>query len=359
MILHAMFLKFRSNSFLCSIDGAGGTGSGSGATVSAPAGNGGDAADAGSAGSSAPSGVPAAGTSDARESTERDDDVFSGFEDAPDDVDVVEVQPTAPTPAPSIKRTPPPGAPVPPAQAQPQAPAAHPAVQPQAQPQPPVPVAPPGPQPQPAQESQEPEPLSAAEPGQIAASLEANREAAIAHLAKVRFALTPEEITGLEENAGEAVPKLLAKVFVESQINAMRFMSTSVPALVKQGIETQMRISRNENDFYTHWKGQIKKSEHHALVGQYARGYRAANPRATKVELITAVGHMVLSSLGRQALPVNQAPGAQALPNGNGHAAARQVHPFVPAVGGAGGPQQPNAGDSDPWGGMAGDYDEG
>lgn len=371
MLTNRLFEKLHNRiemRFICLVGEAPAAPAGGGGAPPASEGSSGSPPASGNGGASALPSDP----SSPKDSNEPDEDVFKGFDqflgsDPDDDTASPATTPTN-LPAGGVGDTGAPRAPAaaaPPAQTaggqqppQPAAPAAPPPVAASA-PTPPGPVqTPPA-----AAEPAAPE-LSWTEPDRIAAAMTQNRDAVIDHLAKSgRFAVTPEELQGLEEDAATTLPKIMARTFVEAHTSMMNFVAQAVPQMIQRGVQQQVRIQRNESEFYAAWKGKgIDRNTHHEVVGRYARAYRQANPTATKQQLIASVGAMVLAELG---LPLSQPnsgapPSPPVAPTNGSRAAPRAVQPFTPAVGGgAGQPRQPaEAQPGDEWSGFAGEYED-
>lgn len=257
---------------------------------------------------------------------------WSALGAAGDEYDVVEV-PERPPAAPQ--------APTPPAK--PQEP--PPAVPQQAPAEPAVPPA--AAQPHETGTGEAGRPLSASDPWRIAEGLEANREAVIAHLAQSKFALSEEDIKALDTDVTVAVPQLLARVFLESQMSMQKFLAQAVPGMVKQyNTVSRANDDAEEKFFNAHRALDRNNPQHRATTVRIASLYRQANPGIPLDQLIREVGPMVMA-----ALQVN-APPAQA-----GAAPARpKAAAFVPAVNGGGG-MIPTPAESSPWEGLGRDYD--
>lgn len=213
------------------------------------------------------------------------------------------------------------------------------------------------PSPAPATPTPQPENVpapSAGDPLALAQSIEQHRDAAIEHLAKTRFALSEAELAELETDVTAAVPKLLSRVFLEAQVNSMKFLAQAIPQMFQQ----QTRVSKANGDaekkfFESHKELDINNPQHKQLVAQYAIAFRQVNPQATLDEVIKQVGVMAKTALGVAAAPAATTPTAPALPPG-----APAAMPFRPAVGSGAPPATPVPVDNNPWSGMAGNFDD-
>jgi hypothetical protein len=193
-------------------------------------------------------------------------------------------------------------------------------------------------------------PLSAADPWKIAEAIEANRDAAIAHLAVSKFALSEEDTKALDTDPASAVPRLLARVFVESQVSMQKFLAQAVPGMVKKyNSVTSANDSAEKKFFDAHKALNMNDPLHRSTTVRIASLYRQANPGIPLDQLIAEVGPMVMASLRIN----GGAPAQPAAPA----AAPRGGHAFRPAVNGGGG-LSPTAAPVDEWAGLGRNYDE-
>ena len=225
----------------------------------------------------------------------------------------------------------------PPAGAQAPAAVAPPAAQPQA-PQQPTPTEQPG----------EARPLTAADPMGIAAGLEANRDAIITHLAQTKFGLSESDIKDLDTDVTVAVPKLLARVFLESQMSMQKFLAQAVPGMLQKYNKVTSANDSAEKKFFAAHKGLDQNNpQHRDAVVRMATVYRQANPNIPLDQLIQEVGPMVMT-----VLKIGAAPPAR-----SAAAAPRGGTPFTPAVNGGGG-LSPTSEPVNEWAGLGQTYDE-
>lgn len=189
------------------------------------------------------------------------------------------------------------------------------------------------------------------DPASIAAYLQTNESAAVAHIAETAFALTKEEIEELDTNAVQAIPKLLAKGFVKAQQNMLNQLARIVPHMIQRQTEAVARNAAAESEFYDKWPG-LKKDQQVTIGGQtmdvgtlvrrYAAVFRQQHPQATREELFANLGPMVHMAAGIPATaptmngsgtPAPQTnPMAQATPGSPTRVAAPT--PFSPALSG-------------------------
>lgn len=185
-------------------------------------------------------------------------------------------------------------------------------------------------------------PLSLAEPGRLAEAMASQEAAIVEEAARTMFALSPEEITGLEENAVAVIPKLLARTYFQAQRSMLTTLQRALPAMLGNHLTQKQKHDTNENTFYDKWKDSgIDRAQHGALVTRLAAMYRQMNPKATFDQMVSDLGPMVVMAAKIQP----PAPAPQ--PRGGNGFARPQVQPFVPAGGGPGAMSSQSQGD--PW----------
>lgn len=309
-------------------DGAGSAPSASSPASSAPSSGGGNA---GGGGDSTPSSSSPADTS-----TDTND--FADF-DPYADMDEVDV------PEPAAK----PGSDVPPTAGDASVPKA-PVVPPPggvsepkaAEVSPPVPVA------------QVPAPASSAPMSEIdgiVAGLDQERPALQKWLSENVYALSKEEKDSLETEAITVLPRLLARVHMEISKSVLQQIQNFVPKMAQEAIGKFKASTDKRNEalgaFYKA-NPSLKAGDHDAVVDQYARMFRANNPRASREEAFKFVGAAVAAhfgiSLGAAPVPV--------APKGNG-----STPPFQPARPGARQVAQTPVGGQE-WSGLGQDFDD-
>lgn len=231
-----------------------------------------------------------------------------------DDIDVevpegTPAQPTAPVePAPPAPVTPAPVTAPAPASAAPQAPAAPATTETPA----PVPEA-------------TPEPASTNTPAGMIAYISQNRPIA-EQAAASHFTLNDDQLAELETAPGVAIPKMLARVYLDTMTSTLQHVQNMLPGMIDSHQSSRTVEAKNEEQFFGTWP-QLKG--HEASVAKIAKAFRSSNPAATKEEFVQNVGAMAVVALK---LP-NAAPAAPAA------SAQTTATPFVPA--GSGGSTAP------------------
>lgn len=228
------------------------------------------------------------------------------------------VPPTVPaTAAPAAPATPAtPAQPAPPVAQQPNATAAQPTQQTTAPAQSDTAGQPPAPR------------FDPTDPLSVASGLGQMRNEAIAHIAKTMFPLTEKDIEGLETNAGEVIPQLLARVFVAAQETYLQQLSRMIPAAFQRLNEKQTAFKKNEEAFFKAWP-QLNVQTHGELIQRVGKVWRQQNPTATLEQAVKEIGPMVAFMAG---VPLTASTQQPASPN-NGVRHAPQPA-FQPATSG-------------------------
>lgn len=135
------------------------------------------------------------------------------------------------------------------------------------------------------------------------------------------YALDQADAQRLQTEPELVLPSLAAKVHLEVLDAVMAQLPQRVTQMITHHAEATKRERQAEEEFFAPFPDLKGHRDAVLRVGQM---YRAANPKATKQEAITAIGNFVRQSLGIQPpAPVQTAP---AVPN-----------PFVPAGSSGGG----------------------
>jgi hypothetical protein len=189
------------------------------------------------------------------------------------------------------------------------------------------------------------------DPAILSQHLAQNEAQAVELVAQQMFQLSPEEKEALEQDVIGTVPKLLAKVFVKQQQNALTQMGRMIPMMIQRHLQAVKRNDGNEGKFYQRWP-DIDREKHHDSVVKYASVYRQMHPQASLEQMIEDLGPMVM--MANKIVPQSLRPAAPA-------AAARQSGtpatsangrgppstPFVPA--GTGAAQAPRTPELEAW----------
>lgn len=116
---------------------------------------------------------------------------------------------------------------------------------------------------------------------------------------KKRFALDDAAAAKLEDNPKEAIPELLASVYMDSVEAAVRGVVNMLPQVVHGMIQGNNNSVQLEQRFYKEWPTLRK---YHSDVLKVARIYRQTYPEASVKETIKDVGLQVsaMKDLGKQ-----------------------------------------------------------
>lgn len=192
------------------------------------------------------------------------------------------------------------------------------------------------------QPPQQPEGAAALDPYDpiaLAQHLSANRAQAIEHSAAQMFQLSQEEREAIEQDVIGTLPKLMARVYVESQQGVLNQLGRIIPTMVERHTASVRKNMENESKFFSRWKDLgLDPVKHGDLARKYGAVYRQMHPQATLEQMIEDLGPMVM--MAAKVIPSVGAPGANGTA-GAGRAAtpptarnARGSQPFTPAGGG-------------------------
>jgi hypothetical protein len=257
------------------------------------------------------------------------DDYESSLDDLPASIPAVSTKPPVAAQPPQVPATPP----VAPAAAAPQPPAAPAAPDAGTQPPAEAPAA-----------TATPTDVPPADVDSLIAAFD-SQAAEIFQQVAPQFNLTPEQITELETDAANALPKLLATTYMKSIKTAMTAMQQLVPQMIQKTIAQQEAGREMESAFFKQWN-QLDRSKHGNDIRMFAKTFSAANPRMTQAELFSLVGAAVMAKNGLAMSPTAPA------------AAAQPAMGFTPAVASAPVTHQKPVDDSNPFSGMGRHFDE-
>jgi hypothetical protein len=178
--------------------------------------------------------------------------------------------------------------------------------------------------------------LDTFDPAALSQHLASNEASAVQFAAENVFKLSPEEVEALESNVIEAVPKLLAKVLVKSQLNTLSQMARVIPAMIQRQTEAVKQNTANETKFYGRWP-DIKAEQHGDLVRKYAAVYRQMHPNVTLDQMVEDLGPMIMMAAKIVPQIGGAAPGqpAQAMTPAPANGRSPPPPPFTPAGAGA------------------------
>jgi hypothetical protein len=176
----------------------------------------------------------------------------------------------------------------------------------------------------------------------------ANQTALADWASRELFKLSDEDVTSLDTNAADAIPKFMGRVYTQAMQSTVNLIKNLVPEMVNSGITTQQAGAQRANEALSEFyqsNPHLSADQHGAAVDRWARSFRAMNPQAPRAEAIAFVGKAVSAEFGLW-------PGQGA---GNG-AARRAAAPFAPARPGGRAPAT-QKGPQDPYAGMEEDFD--
>jgi hypothetical protein len=158
------------------------------------------------------------------------------------------------------------------------------------------------------------------------------RQTAEGVLVNSHYNLSKEDADALNLDAGQVIPKLMARVYLDAVTAAVNVISQSLPHTVMNTIEAHNGYQKNETEFFGEWPGL---KDHYAEVLRVGQVFRHLNPSASKADFVRSVGAQVAMALG---LTAEQARGTRAPAQQPGPRVLRHIppaasarHPMAPA----------------------------
>lgn len=143
------------------------------------------------------------------------------------------------------------------------------------------------------------------------------REQAEATLATHHYALSEEQAAELDENIAVAVPKMMARVYMDSVTNTLAHVLQNLPGLVDNVLSQREVVQASEESFFASWP---KLRDQRETVTNIAQVYRQLHPAASSEQFIREVGAQTMVALK---ISVDEVPAE--LP-------VAKAQPFVPAA---------------------------
>jgi len=103
------------------------------------------------------------------------------------------------------------------------------------------------------------------------------------------FQMSEEQVEEFRDNPNAVLPKLLAKAAMSTFDSLIQGVQKQLHTVVAEVIDLRQRSSEGEQAFYTVWP-QLKDAKYRNTVNRIADTYRAANPTATREQIIREVG---------------------------------------------------------------------
>ena len=145
-----------------------------------------------------------------------------------------------------------------------------------------------------------------------------NRELAENLLATQHYVLPEELVEEIQTSPETAVPKMMAKVYLDAVANSLSHMVNMLPSLIQTTQQQTTIAQQAEEKFFATWP-QLR--EHSDTVMKFAHAYRHVYPTAGLDEFIQNVGAQAMIALKMQ--PGEQPPPQQP---------QQQPQPFQPAA---------------------------
>ena len=115
-------------------------------------------------------------------------------------------------------------------------------------------------------------------------------------LAVGHFALSDELAAELEDDPAKAVPKLMARLYLDAVENASATVMQLLPQVLERYQQNTSQADKARDDFFTVWD-KLDPEEHKDALARIGTAYRTANPQATPEEFIRDVGAATMVAL--------------------------------------------------------------
>lgn len=140
----------------------------------------------------------------------------------------------------------------------------------------------------------QPTPTPAASPDDITKVYSDWRSETEDLLAKHHYKLSEEDMIQIDSNPQEALPRMMARVYMDAVSAAITQVLTYLPQTMRQVTEQERINNESESAFFSKWPALKEKKEAVLSIGQV---YRQMNPRATAEQFINEVGAAAMMSL--------------------------------------------------------------
>lgn len=203
-------------------------------------------------------------------------------------------------------------------------------------------------------EEVKPKPAEKEQPAQpTQESLLARRKQLEEELAKT-YAIDPDDVDALRLSPEEVLPKLAARVTVDTYERVLETLVSQLPSFVQHVMESNSQQRSLEEEFYSANPGLAEYAKTNGreqvdqLAAQIAVMLRAQNPGISKEELIVKVGRSAETMLGLQSRVPQEGVPPQP---GTEETVVEEVvsRPFVPARGVSAAQQQQRAKPTNPF----------
>lgn len=140
-------------------------------------------------------------------------------------------------------------------------------------------------------------------------------------LAETHYKLSQEQVDELDADPVAALPKFMAKVYLDAVTATLAQMNAHLPRMVGQINAASKDSEKREMKFYEKWPS-LNTEENQKVVLRLGSAYKTSNPTATVEQFIDEVGAQAMVTL-RLPMPMQA--------NGNGNVPP-PAKPFKPAA---------------------------
>ena len=168
--------------------------------------------------------------------------------------------------------------------------------EPEPEPEPEEPDPEPEPEPEPEPAPAEPEPAQPVAQVPTPEELSAQQDQILGALEQ-RFQMTEEESLQLLQDPAKVMPKLQARLFMDTFQTVMDTMKQLLPDAIENTLQVSQVRQEKVKSFFETWP-KLDKAKHGADIARAAQVYATLNPDATEEELIRDVGLQVMAKHG-------------------------------------------------------------
>lgn len=149
-------------------------------------------------------------------------------------------------------------------------------------------------------------------------------------LAEQHYRLSEEQVEELETSPATAIPKIVARAYVDVVATVMSQVASTLPRMMEIAETQKGQKSQFEESFYSQWEALRSHEDTVIRIGQ---AFRQANPNASSAEFIREVGAASMVALQLPLPGVTDQPEEKAPPAFKPAAGERRV--AAPKTGGS------------------------
>jgi len=153
--------------------------------------------------------------------------------------------------------------------------------------------------------------------------IQGNREALEQKVAQDLYPIDEKTMEALDENPAEAIPKLLAKVYLDGLVASYGLIARNVPQFVETAVTRRQDDKAAEDNLFGMFPGLTR--EHLPLVTSLTSTFRAMSPQASDEDILAQAGSAALASLKLNGAAPPAVPGAPPVVPAQGQVVSERV----------------------------------